>query len=237
MHPTRLKILDLLGEGAQALADIARDLDISKPEISRHLARMRELNLVEKGDKIHHLTSLGGVILNLTSPIAFLINNYDYFMNHKVDLPFSFVRDIDSLMNSELMPGTGYFLSKMEKISKNTTNEVRMIVDQPFPGTKVHIERALLIVPSYAKSENLNLELLQEFCKYFEYRTLPVINLTLGIVDGKYGFLLFPERITGKIDYNNAFYITDDMGLDFLVKLWDYFWEKAEYRISSSQRF
>jgi predicted transcriptional regulator len=234
IHPTRLKILDLLGEGSQSLADIAQNLDLSKPEISRHLARMRELNLVEKLDKHHQLTSIGEVILNLTSPIEFLIDNYDYFMNHKVDLPFSFIRDIDSLMNSELMSGTGYFISKIEEIRKNTTVEVKMMVDQPFPGSRGQIEKALLIVPSYAKSENLNLELLQKSCKYFEIRTLPVINLTLGITDGKNGFLLFPERITGKIDYNHAFYVTDNMGLDFLSKLWNYYWEKAEYRISSS---
>lgn len=234
IHPTRLKILDLLGEGSKALADIARDLDLSKPEISRHLARMRDLNLVEKRDKIHDLTSLGEVILNLTSPIEFLIENYDYFMNHKVDLPFSFVRDIDSLMNSELMSGTGYFMSKIEEIRKEITKEVTMMVDQPFPGSSGQVENVLLIVPSYAKSKNLNLEILQKSCKYFEIRTLPIVNLTLGIVDRKHGFLLFPERITGKIDYNYAFYVTDDMGLDFLSRLWNHFWEKAEFRISSS---
>jgi predicted transcriptional regulator len=227
-------MLNLLGEGPQALADFAQNLDLSKPEISRHLARMRELNLVERGDKIHQLTSLGEVILNLTSPIEFLINHYDYFMNHKVDLPFIFVRDIDSLMNSELLSGTGYFMSKIEEIRKNTANEVRMMVDQPFPGNKVQIEKAMFIVPQYAKTENLNLELIQDSCKYFEFRTLPVINLTLGIIDEKYGFLLFPEKITGKIDYNHAFFITDETGLNFLTKLWTHFWEKAEYRISTS---
>ncbi|UCE14819.1 MAG: ArsR family transcriptional regulator [Candidatus Heimdallarchaeota archaeon] len=234
IHPTRLKMLDLLGGGSQALADIAQNLELSKPEISRHLAKLRELNLVEKRDKIHHLTGLGEVILNLTSPIEFIINNYDYFMNHKVDLPFSFIRDIDSLMNSELLSGTGYFISKIEEIREKTANEAKMMVDQPFPGSDTQIEKGLLIVPTYAKSENLNLELLHKTCNYFEIRTLPIINLSLGIIDRKYGFLLFPERITGKIDYNYAFYVTDDMGLDFLSRLWDYFWEKAEYRIGSS---
>ncbi|MFX0086546.1 MAG: ArsR family transcriptional regulator [Candidatus Hodarchaeota archaeon] len=236
IHPTRLKILGLMSEGPQNLTDLARNLDISKPEISRHLARMRELNLVEKGDKIHQMTSLGDFILNLTSPIEFLISNYDYFMNHKVDLPFPFIRDVDSLMNSELITGTGYFMSKIDEIRKKTTKEVKMMVDQPFPGSKVQIEEALLIVPLNAKSKNLNLELLKSSTKYFEIRTLPVINLTLTIVDGKYGFLLFPEIITEKIDYNHAFYITDDIGLNFLARLWDHFWERAEYKINSSQR-
>jgi DNA-binding transcriptional ArsR family regulator len=233
IHPTRLKILELLGEGSQALADIARNLDLSKPEISRHLARMRELNLVKKKEKIHQLTSLGEIILNLTSPIEFLLNNYEYFRNHKIELPFTFIREIDSLMNSELLSGTGYFMSKVEEITLKTTNEVKLIVDQPFPGSKVQIDSALLIVPSYAKEENLNLEILQEFCEYFEIRTLPTVNLTLAIIDKQYGFLLFPESITGKIDYNHAFYITDDMGMEFLSRLWDYFWEKAKYRIRS----
>jgi hypothetical protein len=225
-----------LGEGAHSLSDIAQNLDLSKPEISRHLSRMRELTLVEKGDKIHQISSLGEVILNLTSPIEFLIDNYDYFMNHMVDLPFSFVRDIDSLRNSELMSGTGYLMSKIDEIRKKTSHEVKMIVDQPFPGSKVQVESALLIVPSYAKDENLRLEIMREFCRYFEIRTLPIINLTFGVIDSKYGFLLFPERVTGRIDYNHAFLVDDDMGLDFLSRLWTYYWEKAEYRIGSSER-
>ena len=114
IHPTRLRILELLAEGSQVLADVAQNLDLSKPEISRHLARMRELNLVEKKDRNHLLTSLGEIILNLTSPIEFLINNYTYFRNHKIELPFTFIREIDSLMNSELLSGTGYFISKVE---------------------------------------------------------------------------------------------------------------------------
>ncbi|UCG01972.1 MAG: ArsR family transcriptional regulator [Candidatus Heimdallarchaeota archaeon] len=236
LHPTRLKILEILGEGSQALATIARGLDLSKPEISRHLTRMRELNLVEKKDKVHQLTNLGEVILNLTSPIEFVIHNYDYFMNHKIDLPTSLIRDIDSLMNSELMSGTGYLMSKMDEFRSNITNEVKMMIDQPFPGTSVYIEKALLIVPSYAKSENLNLEILQEYCKYFEIRTLPIVNLTLGILDRKYGFLLFPDRIIGKIDYNHAFTVGDEMGLDFLSRIWDYFWEKAKLRVKSSEQ-
>ncbi|MFX0185134.1 MAG: ArsR family transcriptional regulator [Candidatus Hodarchaeota archaeon] len=234
IHPTRLKILELLGQGPKFLANIAQELDLSKPEISRHLARMRDLSLVEKRDKAHHLTSLGEVILNLTSPIEFLIDNYDYFMNHKVELPFSFIRDIDSLIHSELMSGTGYFMSKIEEIRKKTTNEVKTMVDQPFPGSSIQVDTVLLIVPSYAKSENLNLELLKTNTEYFEIRTLPIINLTLGIVDGKHGFLLFPEKITGKIDYNYAFYVTDEIGLEFLSRLWAYYWEKAKFRINSA---
>ncbi|MFX1249931.1 MAG: ArsR family transcriptional regulator [Promethearchaeota archaeon] len=236
LHPTRVKILELLSENPKVLADIAKDLDLSKPEISRHLARMRELNLVETKDRSHQLSNLGEVILNLISPIGFLIENYDFFINHRVDLPFSFIRDIDSLKHSELMAGTGYIASKMEEIRKNTTIEAKMMVDQPFPGSIVQIERAMLIVPFYAKIENLNLDILEKSCKYYEFRTLPFVNLTLGITDRKHGFLIFPERITGKIDYNYAFYITDDLGLDFLSRLWDYYWEKAEFRISTPQQ-
>lgn len=234
MHPTRVKVLKLLSEGSQTLAEIAKNLDLSKPEISRHLARMRELNLVEKGDKYHKLTSLGEVFLNLTSPIEFLLDKYDYFMNHKIDLPFSLVRDIDCLIHSELISGTGYFMSKMEEIREDTANEVRMMVDQPFPGGSEQVGTALFIVPSYAKSENLSLEFLRKSSKYFEFRTLPIISLTLGIIDRKFGFLFFPERITGKIDYNHAFYVTDQMGLDFLLRLWDHFWDKSDFRISST---
>ncbi|MHA1945479.1 MAG: ArsR family transcriptional regulator [Candidatus Hodarchaeales archaeon] len=236
IHPTRLKVLNLLVGGSQTLADIAKSLDLSKPEISRHLARMRELNLVEKEDKNHLLTSFGGIFLNLTSPIEFIITNYDYFMNHTVDLPFSFIRDIDSLKNSELVSGAGYFISKIEELRKITTNNAKMMVDQPFPMSSDHVEEALLIVPSYAKSENLNEEQLKKTCTYYEVKTLPVISTTLGIVDKKYGFLLFPEKITSKIDYNHAFFVTDEMGLEFLLRLWDYYWERAESRMSSHQK-
>jgi predicted transcriptional regulator len=227
--------MELLTGRSQALADLARELDLSKPEISRHLTRMRELHLVEKLDKKHTLTSLGDIFLNLTSPIEFLIKEYDYFMNHTVDLPFSFVREIDSLMKSELLSGTGYFMSKIDEIQNGAIKKGKMMVDQPFPMSQGHVDEALLIVPSYAKAENLNEEQLQKSCTDYEVRTLPVINLTLGMVDTTYGFLLFPERITGKIDYNHAFFVTDEMGLEFLSRLWDYYWTKAEYRMGSSR--
>ncbi|MHA2295045.1 MAG: ArsR family transcriptional regulator [Candidatus Hodarchaeales archaeon] len=234
IHPTRIKILKLLSVGLKTLSDLAKELSISKPEISRHLARLRDQGLIEKADKLHKITNLGETIINILAPLVFITEKYEFFKNHQIiDLPLSFVKDLDSLMNSELMSGTGYIFSKMEVISTLTNHEAKIMVDQPFPESSRNIvDKALLIVPAHAKPENIDLEAMRRHSKYFEIRTLPVVNYSFGVVDNMHGFIFFPG-LNGKIDYNNAFYVRDSLGIEFLNKLWNHFWEDAQFRTST----
>ncbi|MFW9779100.1 MAG: ArsR family transcriptional regulator [Candidatus Heimdallarchaeota archaeon] len=234
IHPTRVRLLNLLIEGPETLSSLAKSLELSKPEISRHLARLRDYALVERGDKTHQITNLGETIMSILSPLEFIVKHYEFFMVHQIfDLPAFIIRNLDSLMKSELLIGTGYIFSKMQEIQQTVKKEIKIAIDQPFPGNDSNpLDNIYFIVPVYAKDENLSLEALKKQAKYFEFRTLPIISYGFGIADEKTGFIFFPG-INKKIDYNYAFFVSDPLGIDFLSQLWDYYWKRSDFRVSS----
>ncbi len=233
-HPSRMRILKILQLNPSTLTEITKSLNLSKPEVSRHLARMREAGLIVKDDRIHSLSNLGELILVNTSSLYFILEEHDYFKNHQViDIPESLLRQLDSLSTADLIIGTGYLMKKMGEMNNLPANQVKIMVDQPFPGTRnLKVNEALFIVPIYAKDENLNLTAIKETSDSFEIRTLPVVNISFGILDNKFGFLFFPN-LRGKIDYNAGFIISDPLGMEFMLNLWDYFYKKSKLRIKS----
>ena len=62
---TKLSILKCLNTESRSLSDIASKLTLSKPEISRQLSELINLNLVERIDRQNHITVFGETILNL----------------------------------------------------------------------------------------------------------------------------------------------------------------------------
>jgi DNA-binding transcriptional ArsR family regulator len=44
--PTRRQILSLLGQGDRSVAELARDLPVSRPAVSKHLRLLKEAGLV-----------------------------------------------------------------------------------------------------------------------------------------------------------------------------------------------
>ncbi|MHA2225673.1 MAG: ArsR family transcriptional regulator [Candidatus Hodarchaeales archaeon] len=236
IHPTRIKMLKMLHDSPQTLAEISKKLELSKPEISRHLARLRDQRLADREEKVHKITNFGEILIRILAPIDFILEHYSYFTEHTlIDLPIHLVRELDALQNCELISGTGYIFSKMETLRRDNTQEVKMMVDQPFPDSRqAHCDKLYIIVPSIAKSENLQLKRIKQTSNYFEYRKLPAVNVSFGIVDQKFGFIFFPG-LNGKIDYNHCFFVSDYLGIEFLLRLWDYYWENGEFLVSSDR--
>lgn len=56
-NPTRLKIIDLLGEGEMHVSEIAERLGVSQPNVSQHLALMRGAGAVRserRGNAVYY---------------------------------------------------------------------------------------------------------------------------------------------------------------------------------------
>jgi DNA-binding transcriptional ArsR family regulator len=45
-HPTRLRILERIAEGEFCVSDLQRELEQSQPNISQHLAKLRDCGLI-----------------------------------------------------------------------------------------------------------------------------------------------------------------------------------------------
>ncbi|MHA2093825.1 MAG: ArsR family transcriptional regulator, partial [Candidatus Hodarchaeales archaeon] len=234
IHPSRIKILKILMSSPSTLTEITKILDFSKPEVSRHLARMRESGLVTKNDKNHEISNLGEIVLGNISSLEFLVTHHVYFKDHQIiDLPQMITRHLDSLEGSQLIVGMGFILKEIEGLNNIPVDEVKIMIDQPFPAVReLKVNKSSFIIPAKAKDENIDLEAIESTSASYEIRTLPAINVSFGIFDDKYGYIFFPD-LTGRMDYNSGFFISDVLGIEFLSSLWDYFSHKSKLREKS----
>jgi predicted transcriptional regulator len=229
-HPSRIRILKILNNNPMNLTEISKKLDLSKPEISRHLSKLRELGLIQHEEKTNLLTDLGISILTIVSPLDVILDNYEYFTGHSLTfLPDSFIKEINSLSESDLITGAGLILKKIFEITNEMSDEMKLMTSQPSPSfPQEKKEKIKIIAPSYAKKENIDPETILNLFNNFEIRLLDEINIALVIVDEKYGMLAFPT-LDGLVDANYSFFVESSDGMVFLNKLWDYYWELAKF--------
>lgn len=231
-NPTRVKILNLLYENPQTLKNLNENIDISKPELSRHLTTMRDFGLVERSESINNLTTLGQVIVEILSPLDFIIKNFDFFQNHSLqDIPTFLLRDFDALLDAERIDGLGYVMKKFEEKFTFQGEKTYAMMDQPLGNSsdvRSKVTKGYYIVPVYAKDENITDDILLASQNQFEIRKLQTVPIGLGKLDDKVGFLFFADK-QGKIDFSTTFYVSNEIGMSFLNKLWSYYWDSAEF--------
>jgi predicted transcriptional regulator len=227
--------MKLLDNNPMNLTEISKKLDLSKPEISRHLSKLRELGLIQHEEKTNLLTDLGISILTIVSPLDIILDHYDYFTGHSLTfLPESFIKEIDALSESNLITGAGLILKKIFEITNKMSDEIKLMTSQPSPDFPQEKKAGVkIIAPSYAKQENLDPEKISNLFDNFEIRLLDEINIALVIVDKKYGMLALPT-LDGLVDANYSFYVENSTGMAFLNRLWDYYWELAKFKYKSN---
>ena len=227
-HSTHIEILKTIISEPKSLTDIANTLDISRPEVSRRLNRLRKMTLVEKEDQLNAISSLGGLILEILSPLDFILLHYEFFMEHPfINFPSEFLYRINQLQPSQLIIGSGNIFQKFIEVARTSHNRLKIILNTPMPNIAgVMWGEGYFIVPASAKSPILKHEHLSKEIKSYEFRKIPEINYEISILDEKYGFIYFPDK-SGLPDINACFFVDSTEGVDFLISLWNYYWEKS----------
>ena len=85
----RHNILMLLLQKPERMTQVAKDLDLTSPEVSRHLTRLTEARLIEKdASNLYHVTNFGEYLLNSLVDLEFMTKHRDYFVKHNaVNIP------------------------------------------------------------------------------------------------------------------------------------------------------
>ncbi len=227
-NPIRIDILQKLSIFPSSFTSLTKQLAISNSEVSRHINRLIEQKLVEKesGSKNLKLTSFGELLIGVYSPLDFIFYYADYFKEHDlIDLPISFLRNLDYLMNSELIQGSGNVMLKLQEITEGLKSEVWIMTDQAFPVGKLSMDTRYLVPPEMAKFrpniENFNRSTLA--------RVLPHISTALLVADGETGMIFFSDT-KGTPDFTKGFYVQkgDEEGIKYLLRIWEYYWERGE---------
>jgi predicted transcriptional regulator len=129
----RLQVLSYLrGEKGYRLSDIAQRLDSSMQEASKHVARLRDQNFIEKNlsSGYYALTTLGKLVTKLLPSIEFLSENKDYLLTHNISsLPEEFIERIGELQEHQYNAKVGLVLSFTHQVLRGANKFVWLMSD------------------------------------------------------------------------------------------------------------
>lgn len=129
----RLQVLSCLREEKEyRLSDIAQRLDSSMQEASKHVARLREQNFIEKNPSngYYALTTLGKLVIKLLPSIEFLSENKEYLLTHNISsLPEEFIERIGELQQHQYNAKAGLVLSFTQQVIREAEKFVWLMSD------------------------------------------------------------------------------------------------------------
>ena len=240
----RLSLLRELQGREMNVTAIARAIDVTTQEVSRHLSRLTEVGLTEKDpDGPYRLTPFGVLTLTQIQGLEFTSSHKGYFRNHLVDgLPRRFLLRLGELSGSEYIDDVMVAVHKIEKILKEA-DEYLLDLNVPyiasaFPHIRDAFERG--VRGSFLHGENLGLpeEMMDEREDSFddefnlmimrsglyEERILNV-PLVMYMSEKELALLSFPKR-DGRFDFY-GYSSTDEDTLRWCRDLFLHYWEKG----------
>ena len=129
----RLQVLSYLREEKEhRLTDIAQKLDSSIQEASKHVARLRKQNFIEKDSSngYYSLTTLGKLIVRLLPSIEFLSENKECLLIHDIySLPEEFIERIGELREHQYNTKVGLVLSFTHQVIREADEFVCLMSD------------------------------------------------------------------------------------------------------------
>ncbi len=132
----RLEILRKLERETLNVTGIARELDITTQECSRHLARLSEAMLVERNPEGgYSLSQYGRLSLRLISGQSFVSEHRDYFTTHTLErLPPELLSRIGELQGGKPADNAMVSFGIVENIMRDVKESLCMIHDQYLPS-------------------------------------------------------------------------------------------------------
>jgi predicted transcriptional regulator len=233
----RLQVLFCLKEEKEyRLGDIAQRLDSSIQEASKHVARLREQNLVEKdpSNGYYALTTLGKLVIKLLPSIEFLSQNKEYLLTHNISsLPEEFIERIGELQEHQYNAKVGLVLSFTHQVIREADKFVWLMSDHSLIDV-FDIERdrdsSLTWLPTGSKIDWQNL---RSYAKDVHSRI--EIGFSHEIIAGmalneKIAGLLLPD-LRGSLDFNSGFISNNLSFCKWCQDLYNYIWSESKKAI------
>ncbi|MCW4051314.1 MAG: ArsR family transcriptional regulator [Candidatus Bathyarchaeota archaeon] len=241
----RHQIMLMLKEQAMRVTALSNELDLTTPEVSRHISRLCEIELAVKDvEGFFHLTPFGTMVLTMLQEFEFTSKHSAYFSTHlNAGLPAEFTKRIGDLSESGFSDNILDFIRQIEHVIKDSKEYVWLLCDQ-FPLNHLSliieaIERGVqfrIIEPrdrilspdieAIASEENLELSL-TKLNRIIEQRMLDEINVFMYLSE-KSCVSAFPT-LRGENEYK-GFISKDETSLRWFREVFLHYWEEAEPR-------
>ena len=236
----RFEVFKTLYKGKKRHSQLEKELNIRGSEISRHLKRLMEKNLVKKTlDNKYTITNIGKMFLGILDIFEISLKYENYFNSHNInDFPLSFILQLGNLKTMRLNSGTMQNIELWSELIKNSKKFILAISDQfqdsilPLVERKINglsiniralVDKNVLMSKGYEK--------LQDRHAFYEkinisenIRLLKQINFSLLVTD-KGGIIFLSKE--GKVDYSESLFDDSEIFIQRSKELFEWCWKKG----------
>ncbi len=231
----RLGILSAIAEKPLKHAQIARHLDLTGSETTRHLTRLMSASLISRNPRGEYEPTNLARLLSVGIPFFdFLTAHRGFLLSHDVlVLPREFVERIGSLNRGTLTTGTYKVVATQEQSLRAVKRRIWVITEQAFEqGIPIVQEKAsqgadVRVIRPRAGFEEA-IPSLSGAQRNYPVRLLDETRIFLAVLDDIAG-VCFPA-LDGKVDMSTMLLLQDSSGYRWAADLFLYFWERARER-------
>jgi len=240
----RVRILRVIEKNRNSFSGIARELDITTQEVSRHFNRLMEAGLTTRDrDGYPSLTPFGSILLRQLEAARFTSDHRDYFVSHRGDwLPDMFLSRLGELSGLKFQDDVMVTISDIIRILQEAEEymfdinipyvaaafpHIRDAYDRGIPGKFLH--GADLRIPEEmqeAREDSFNDEFVREISRkgVYEERYLET-DVMLYMNEKEVAILCFPS-LNNQYDFA-GFTGDDPLALGWCRDLFHHLWEKG----------
>jgi predicted transcriptional regulator len=242
----RYEVLKSLYNEGKKHGQIQRDSDIPGSEISRHLKRLKEKNLIFKDiNNEYMITNIGKIFIRMMDIFEVSLENTDYLNSHEItSIPVHLIFQLGKLKDLDFGDKTMENMEIFETLVKDSEDFLYAITDQYQKSLLNEAERKMseqeidiraLIDKNLVKTYRIPEEWAQLFkepdrfyekLKIFEnIRLLEVIPFSLVVSDK--GAILFLNK-DGEIDYSQCLIDNHESFINWTKELFEWYWKKGK---------
>ncbi|MFX1379334.1 MAG: ArsR family transcriptional regulator [Promethearchaeota archaeon] len=236
----RFEVFKSLYKEKKRHSQLEKDLDIRGSEISRHLKRLIEKNLVKKTmDNKYTITNIGKIFLDILELFEVSLKYENFFNSHNIDsFPLNLILQLGNLKTIRINSGTMQNIELWSEMIKKSERFILAISDQFQDSILPAVERKInnlsidikaLVDKNVLKSKGY--EKLQDRHAFYQkinitqnIRMLTQITISLLVSDK--GAILFLSR-EGKVDYSECLFDDNEIFIKWSKELFEWYWNKG----------
>ncbi|MFW9900096.1 MAG: transcriptional regulator FilR1 domain-containing protein [Candidatus Thorarchaeota archaeon] len=236
----RFEVFKSLYKGRKRHNQLEKELKIRGSEISRHIKRLMEKNLVKKTlDNQYAITNIGKMFMDVLELFEVSLKYEGFFNNHNIDIfPLNFILQLGSLKSISINNGTMQNIELWSDMIKKSENFILAISDQfqdsilPAVERKINninikikavVDKNVLATKGYEKLENRH-AFYQKINISQNILMMDQIDFSLLVTDK--GAILFLSK-EGKIDYSECLYDDNENFIQWSKDLFNWYWNKG----------
>lgn len=236
----RFEVFKSLYKGKKRHSQLEKDLDIRGSEISRHLKRLIEKNLVKKStDNKYVITNIGKLFLDVLELFEVSLKFESFFNTHNIDIfPLNLILQLGNLKSIKIGSGTMQNIELWADMIKNSEKYILAISDQfqdsILPAVERKINNISIDIRALIDKNVLNsrgYEKLHDRHTFYQkinitqnIRMLKQIEFSLLVTDK--GTILFLGK-EGKIDYSECLFDENEIFIEWSKELFEWYWKKG----------